>query len=81
MQGAEERRLRRMEQYAASLPRRKPGEERALARLWWEGNAALRRCRSALSSRPKGSGPWACRMADDALMVNQDRNYLHQGEW
>jgi len=40
MLGAEERRLRRVRQYAASLPRRKPGEERALARLWWEGNAA-----------------------------------------
>jgi hypothetical protein len=40
MQGAEERRLRRMNQYAASLPRRRPGEERALARLRREGNAA-----------------------------------------
>ncbi|MFH1125464.1 MAG: hypothetical protein V1758_17545 [Pseudomonadota bacterium] len=29
-----------MSQYAASLPRRKPGEERTLASLWLEGNAA-----------------------------------------
>jgi hypothetical protein len=31
MQGAEERRLRRLSQYVASLPRRRPGEERAKA--------------------------------------------------
>jgi len=48
MQGAEERRLRRMEQYAASLPPRRRGEERALARLRREGNAAIRLCPSIL---------------------------------
>ena len=69
MQGAEERRLRRMQKYAASLPprslhSRRRVAERSLARLWREGNPP--EADERLRTCPRGS-------RDDALVVIRAR--------
>jgi hypothetical protein len=53
-----------MEQYAASLPSRRRGEKRSLARLWREGNPPE-------ADEHRRTCP--CEGRDDALMVHQGK--------